>query len=84
MLGGKGGEGRMSREAHCGFGGTSASEFALEFFDAESAVVIDELELSHLLSKDLNLFLHGITGGRVVQVRSWTRTLDERMRICEI
>lgn len=55
----------MSRVAHCGFGGTSASEFALEFFDAETAVVVDELKLSDLPPEGLDLFLHGITrGGR--------------------
>lgn len=50
----------MPREAHCGLGGTSASEFALEFFDAESTVVVNELELSHLLPKDFDLLLCGI------------------------
>jgi hypothetical protein len=50
----------MSRVAHCGLGGTSASELVLEFFDAESTVVVDELQLSHLLPKDFDLLLHGI------------------------
>lgn len=75
----------MSRVAHWGLGGTSASEFALEFFDAESTVVVDELELSHLLSEHPYLVLHGIaTRWRVVQVGSWARTCDESMGVREI
>ena len=45
----KGAERGIFRMAGGGVGGASPSEFALEFFDTESTVVVDELELSHLL-----------------------------------